>query len=547
MRDGNFCFMRKKENGMCNSLTISGTKLQRIIDEEVWEMCQELEIVILYMNKLSALPDQLQEFKDTITLVCIQNNCFRDISCLYDFLKLEHLNLHGNYLSSVPRELENFAKLTRLYLGDNDLVALPDIFCSFQNLKKASFKMNSLTRLPPSFSELHKLENLDISDNAMIKFPGPLLTLESLKFLNIERNRIQKIAPKAEEDSELFKSSFIFFQRLVHLQIKGNPICQHVRLKGTKNEVISNENILESIKRDKVFKELSDIDPTRSLRVNVLGDSGAGKTSVVQALTLSKYVIPTTQRDHRHTVGIDRYFLPVQIGGRTVLLHIWDHAGDDQYAMMNDLFISNESLVWVVVNLMKYCPGGKKEDPSLFMNSIGHWLLQVMSHNLKPIVWVICTHTDKCSSTRSKIDHMKYWMDCLCNCFDDSLSDAAKCQCNDQEKLKHIEGLREANVPAFLKKHMKIVELSNSYGFEGSEKIYEYLDSLLAESESALPNLAAPLYKTWQKAMDSLQQYAENYLCSHNLPAIPIAELEHIAQLPNSEEFREYEHNIGEM
>lgn len=142
-------------------------------------MCRELEIVILYMNKLKTLPEQVQRFKDTITLVCLQNNCFRDISCLYDFLELEHLNLHGNYLSSIPMEFENFTSLMRLYLGDNDLVTLPDIFGSFPNLKKASFKMNSLTRLPPSFSKLSELKNLDISENAMIIFPEPLLQLKS--------------------------------------------------------------------------------------------------------------------------------------------------------------------------------------------------------------------------------------------------------------------------------------------------------------------------------------------------------------------------------
>lgn len=360
MSDGNFCFMRKNDIGMWNSLTISGTKLEKINDDDIWEKCHELQIVILYMNKLETLPDQVQHFKETITLVCLQHNCFRDISCLYDFLNLEHLNLHGNYLSSIPIEFESFTKLTRLYLGDNDLVTLPDIFGSFLNLKKASFKMNSLTRLPPSFSKLSELKNLDISDNAMINFPEPLLTLKSLKFLNIERNRIQKISPSEKENDELYKSSFEFFEQLLHIQIKGNPICQHAYLKGIQDQ----NEVLKVLTKRENFKELSEIDPTRSLRVNVLGDSGAGKTSVVQALTLDRYVIPTSEREHRHTVGIDRYYLPVQMGGKTILLHIWDHAGDNEYAMMNDLFISNNSLVWLVVNVEKYCPKSETVDRS---------------------------------------------------------------------------------------------------------------------------------------------------------------------------------------
>lgn len=186
------------------------------------------------------------------------------------------------------------------------------------------------------------------------------------------------------------------------------------------------------------------------------------------------------------------------------------------------------------------------------MDSIGHWLLQVMSHNLKPIVWIICTHTDRQHGNMTvKKNHIHHWMDYLRQSFEDSLSDAAKnlkqcCQGEDlSKKLEHIEDLRAANVPAFLQNHMQIIELTNTYGFEGSKKIYESLDSLVTDSESALPNLTAPLCKTWQEAMDRLQKYAEDDQCSNNLPSISLTRLEHITQLTASEDFVEYQHNIG--
>ncbi len=42
------------------------------------------------------------------------------------------------------------------------------------------------------------------------------------------------------------------------------------------------------------------------------------------------------------------------MGGKIIQLNIWDHAGDNKYAMMNDLFISDGNLVWIVVDLHKY-------------------------------------------------------------------------------------------------------------------------------------------------------------------------------------------------
>ena len=409
LSDGNSCFMRRQKDGKCNSLTISGTTLEKI-PEKVWNECRDLKIVILYMNRLSELPKELSSFRNTITLVCIQNNCFREIpACLYKFTQLEHLNMHGNYLSVVPEDFQAFHNLKRLYLGDNDLISLPDIFDDISLLEKASFKMNKLTRLPPSFAHLEKLENLDISDNSIIILPQPILKLKSLKFLNIERNRIQRLAPAEGDDKELYALTYYFFCQLSHLQLKGNPIQQHQQLKD-----VDHHEILKRVKDSDIFRELSLIDLTRSLRVNVLGVSGAGKTSLVQALVLEKYVIPTTQKGHRHTVGIDRYHLPVDIEGKTILLHIWDHAGDDEYAMMNDLFISDQSLVWIVVNLSNYEPSGERQDQRIFHEHIGQWLLQVMSHNLKPIVWIICTHTDVSSQIQLKIKHIRFWADDLC-------------------------------------------------------------------------------------------------------------------------------------
>lgn len=551
LKDGNFCSVRR-ENGKCYSLTISGTTLREVPDE-VWDECGDLKIVILYMNNLTSLPSQLYKFRDTITLVCIQNNKFREIpQVLFKFTELEHLNMHGNFLSVIPEDFRSFTKLQRLYLSDNDLNSLPNIFDCFPLLEKASFSMNHLTRLPPSLASLESLVKLDISDNAIVKFPEPLLKLKSLKFLGIERNRIQRLTPPEKENAELYTSTYNFICQLKHLQLKGNPIMQHKCLEEC---IKDHSSILGCLKEN--FKDLSEIELTQSLRVNVLGRSGAGKTSLVQALVLEKYVIPTTQKEHRHTVGIDRYHLPVQIGGKTILLHIWDHAGDNEYAMMNDLFISDRSLVWIVVNLAEYNPSGVKRNQRVFFKYIGDWLLQVMSHNLKPIVWIICTHADVTAksgiSNARKIEHIKFWANDLCDEFAKSLS-AAENEHREMPRVccKHEDNLEEpskAEVPMFLKENMNFIEVTNTFGFQGLKRIHDHLNEF-ADPSIWSSFLMTPLPIEWLEGMDKLQLYAEeevNHLTSNHLPVISAEKASHVTAVTNVEDFLDYQRDVGEI
>jgi hypothetical protein len=550
MKDGNTCFMRKDDNGKCHSLTICGTDSKHVLDEdhELWKQCEQLKIVILYMNKLNTLPGYLaKHFKDDIRLLCIMHNNFTEIpQDAYKFKKLEDLVMHGNYLSILPSDITKFSKLTKLYLGDNDLVCLPDVFDGLPFLKKASFCKNSLTRLPQSFSELRDLKSLDVSDNAIMTFPKCLLKLKSLIFLNFERNRIQLFTPTEKENDTLYNLSFTFFCQLSHFQIKGNPVCQHKHLKDIKSQ----NEVLKILKDKAKFQDLSEIEPTRSLRVIVLGESGGGKTSVVQAFTRGKYVIPTTRQGHRHTVGIDRYYYPVQIGDKTVLLHIWDHAGDDEYAMMNDLFITDDSLIWLVVNLDDYCPLDEEQNEDIFRQYIGHWLLEVMLHNLSPVVWILCTHTDT-GHSNLKINHIRFWVDQLCAEVQKSLTSRKEKYCT---ACSSNGDQCRADVPQGLNGCIEIMELSNTYSFEGLNRLSEAFEELPRKYSSNFSNLLKPLPVEWRMAHNDLKVYAEKeFLLHRRIPTISAdsEELTHILanriSLEEKDAFLEYLHDTGEI
>lgn len=90
---------------------------------------------------------------------------------------------------------------------------------------------------------------------------------------------MQRFTPTEEENFDLYHSTFDFFKELSHFQIKGNPVYEHPLLKDQ-------SDVLKLLSTPDVFQELSKIQPTPSLRINVLGQIGAGKTSVAQALAL---------------------------------------------------------------------------------------------------------------------------------------------------------------------------------------------------------------------------------------------------------------------
>ena len=452
------------------------------------------------MNHLTKLPEKLVEFKENITCICIQNKNFQEIpDILYEFDKLQHLNMHGNYLCRISTNITTFKNLTRLYLGDNDITFLPDVFDSFQNLQKASFEKNDLTRLPPSFRTLRMLETLDLSENNIVIFPQALFDLQ-LKNLNIERNKIQIII--AEESDE--EKAISFFRNLSHLQMRNNLFIVDEQLDLKKGSLIASQN--EKLKL------------SRPLRVNVLGNSGAGKSSLVQALTIQKYVVPTSRFEHRHTIGIERHFLPLDINGKTVVLHIWDYAGDDEYAMMNDLFITDGSLVWLVVNLAKYMQQSKSDnDEKVFYANVGDWLLRIMSHYRNPNVWIICTHRDMCSEALACeiIQQIKQCVESLCQ--------------------------RDEGKSIALIKNVKYINLTNTFSFTGFEKIYEEFKNLLGSTSF----LSGPLPVQWIKSIDALQEKAELKISKFESPVISSKELEE--ELSDMQVFLRYYHDVGEI
>ena len=519
MNNGASCWVRVKPTGECWSVHITDTELTEIDDEEpIWSYCKnQLEVLNLNRNKLETLPISIKAYKDSLELLCVSFNCLTEVpSVVYELRHLIHLNMHGNQISKLSPDIAKLPRLTHLYLGRNKLQSLPDAFDSLSNLQEVSFENNSLSFLPPSFRSLKNLLRLELGHNQIRKIPEVLIQLPKLKVLNLEHNRIQLVPP----------SLAILLEQLQSLNLQGNPLRNHNLLSSNPESIIPLlKEILPQLKSQPLQKHV------KTQRVLVLGRCGAGKTSLVEALGCQKYVTPVEGIEHDHTVGINQYFVPVQMGEVVHELAIWDFAGEKTYGMINELFLAGNALnlVWLVVNLEQYT----RRDPDSYHENVGKWLKGVLSHTLQPVVWVVCTHADKCSEeeVRGKCADIEKSIRDDCDIFARKIDESVKKY--EQEysqntadfpsqvlllhKLEHFKKLQAAG-PQFLREHLEVIPLTNTHGFEGLKTLEENLEKL--SSKDTFCHLNVPLPDSWVTATDILTEHSKQKASMSEPPII---------------------------
>lgn len=204
----------------------------------------QLEILELQGNKLSSLPDQLQElihlrtlnitgnhfrtlpmtvltaipliellasknalngslFRDSVDqalhlqILDVSSNALTSI-CEADTMlmpALKTLNISNNRLASLP-DISSWSELITLLVGENKISTLPDGFTTLQNLRSADFTGNDLTKLDERIALMEGLEIFTVTANP----------LRDRKFLtmnaeDIKRDLYLRLEPVVVEDT----------------------------------------------------------------------------------------------------------------------------------------------------------------------------------------------------------------------------------------------------------------------------------------------------------------------------------------------------------
>ena len=359
-----------------------------------------LQDLRFFSNYLEEIPDSFCEATQLGTLVmsCSPNKPDNGLLRLpvqfSRFSQLEELHLVGNHFESFPMPICNLRNVKKLYMDNCTLTKIPKEIGNMSSLVMVDFSYNSLgscdslpieffclpnikdlylidcqlSELPPEIGQLKNLEGLRIGKNNLTKLPEEFFSLVNLRKLNVERNQISQLSPKIGQLTAL-TLLLMMENRLTTLpdEIKSLASCKLINLFDNKLTCLPRSIIdmpqLESLIVDGnhnlrnppldvctrglnsirgYFESLPSVDTqavhSKRLKVVLLGESGAGKSSLAFALVHAKALLYPDGKAHS-TVGVDFYtWRPVP---DDVEFHIVDCAGQRRYQLTHPFFLSS--------------------------------------------------------------------------------------------------------------------------------------------------------------------------------------------------------------
>ena len=198
------------------------------------------------------------------------------------WLRLRHSlstkHIHGLNFQFVPPDvidnIGEFTELQELFFGFGTLYQLPHWIRFLTGLRKLVFLNISLSRVPEWIAELKQLTELVLWGNRFTAFPAQLLHLPSLEYLDLytTNGAIDEIPP-----------DIIQLEHLENLGVRGHPI-QRPPL-----EVV-NQGV-EAIKNYWRQRQDEGVDYLCEAKLLILGEPGAGKTSLANKIRDAAYVL----------------------------------------------------------------------------------------------------------------------------------------------------------------------------------------------------------------------------------------------------------------
>jgi hypothetical protein len=157
-------------------LTVRG---ERQFPQEVFEYADQVEILDMSDNHLTALPDDLDRLKN-MRIAFFSGNSFTEVPPVLatcerlEMIGLKSCNIHTMGDQVLPTGLRG------LILTDNKLKELPESIGEYAQLQKLMLTGNQLSALPRSLIRLQKLELIRLAGNRLLTAPNWLGDLPQL-------------------------------------------------------------------------------------------------------------------------------------------------------------------------------------------------------------------------------------------------------------------------------------------------------------------------------------------------------------------------------
>ncbi len=262
---------------------------------------------------------------------------------ILELKNLKYLSLYTNQLIALPPEINRLTNLTVLNFSSNQLSDLPPEITRLTNLTALSLSSNQLIALPPEITRLTNLTTLSLDSNQLIALPPEITRLTNLTTLDLDSNQLIALPPEITR-----------LTNLITLRLLNNPIKQPPL------EIATDENNIEKIRNYFEEIEAQGEDYIYEAKLILVGEPGAGKTSLAEKLLNPNYVL---NPDEPMTEGIDvkRWTFPYA-EAIPFRCNIWDFGGQEIMHATHRYFLTKRSLYIVVAD-------NRKEDTDFY-----YWL-----------------------------------------------------------------------------------------------------------------------------------------------------------------------------
>jgi internalin A len=332
-----------------------------------------LRSLSLSSNQLTSLPTEIVQLTNLRSLYLSNNQLTSLPAEIVQLTNLRSFSLSGNQLTSLPAEILQLTNLRSLSVHNNQLMKLPAEIGQLTNLQTLSLSYNRLTSLPAEIGQLTNLQTLSVHNNQLMKLPAEIGQLTNLQTLSFSYNQLTSVPAEIGQLTNLQTLS-LSYNQLTSLSAEIGQLVNLQTLKLSNNANLSLPPEIRGKKARDVIRFYrqqleQDIDRLYEAKLLIIGEGGAGKTTLAQKIQDPDY---TLQDDERSTDGIEiiQYRFALD-NDNEFRVNIWDFGGQQIYHETHQFFLTKRSLYILVAD-------ARKEDTDFF-----YWLnvVELLSDN----------------------------------------------------------------------------------------------------------------------------------------------------------------------